>query len=302
MYDCYHLSAKFHSIESFSISSFYSRENFTVTQTNYNSVSILVVPQDEYFLYTLVMAEWKQRKMKGSSDMNRRILSVLSVLIICTFVLAACSSIQKEAVAPKVLTAENADATLTTATTSKATEATESATTNQAITTTPKQIATTAKKTAKTTVKPKTASNKAAPATTKKITSTAKKADSSKANIVVTAARSALGVKYVFLGNTMSGFDCSGLTLYCYNKAGITLPHQSAQQSGLGKYVSKANLQPGDLIFFDTNGGNDGINHVGIYTGNGKFISALSGAGKVTEASLSNSYWVNAYMTARRIL
>ncbi len=120
--------------------------------------------------------------------------------------------------------------------------------------------------------------------------------------VIVNTARSALGVKYVFAGATMNGFDCSGLTLYCYNKVGITLPHQSVQQSKLGAYVGRDSLKPGDLVFFDTNGGNDGINHVGIYTGNGMVIQAQSGAGMVKEISLTNSYWSKAYMTARRIL
>ena len=99
----------------------------------------------------------------------------------------------------------------------------------------------------------------------------------------------------------MSGFDCSGLTLYCYAKVGITLPHQSGEQSKLGTYVNRADLKAGDLVFFDTSS-NGVINHVGIYVGNGMVIQAESGIGKVAEISLTNSYWSSSYMTARRII
>ncbi|HOP11999.1 MAG TPA: SH3 domain-containing protein [Oscillospiraceae bacterium] len=122
------------------------------------------------------------------------------------------------------------------------------------------------------------------------------------AQIVVDAANSAIGVTYVFAGATMSGMDCSGLVVYSYAKAGITLPHSSAQQATYGVAVSEANLQPGDLVFFDTDGGLNNINHVGIYIGDNNFISAQSGAGIVKVASLSNSYWSARYMTARRII
>lgn len=124
---------------------------------------------------------------------------------------------------------------------------------------------------------------------------------SSKATTVVNTAKSCLGVKYIYGGATTSGFDCSGLTMYCYSKIGITLPHNSLAQSKLGTYIKRTNLQPGDLIFFDTSGGKS-INHVGIYIGNNSFISAQSGAGSVKTASLSTSYWSTAYVTARRYI
>lgn len=120
------------------------------------------------------------------------------------------------------------------------------------------------------------------------------------ASTVVTAAKSALGVRYVYGGASLSGMDCSGLAVYCYAKAGVTLPHSAARQAALGTAVSRSALKAGDLVFFDTDGGNNAITHVGIYIGGGEFISAQSGAGMVKEASLSNSYWSSAYMTARR--
>lgn len=122
-----------------------------------------------------------------------------------------------------------------------------------------------------------------------------------RAQTVVAAAKSQLGVRYIFGGASSSGFDCSGLTMYAYGKVGISLPHSAAQQAGLGWAVSRSALQPGDMVFFAT-GSDRTITHVGIYTGNGMFISAQSGAGSVKEASLSNSYWSSAYVTARRLM
>lgn len=117
------------------------------------------------------------------------------------------------------------------------------------------------------------------------------------------AAQRMIGVKYVFGGTTTAGFDCSGLTLYAYAKAGVKLPHSSSQQATMGTPVSRADLQPGDLVFFDTDGGHNNITHEGIYIGNDTFINAESGTvQRVNECSLSNSYWSSVYMTARRIL
>ena len=128
-------------------------------------------------------------------------------------------------------------------------------------------------------------------------------ADSTSAQIAVNTAKSMLGIKYVFgAASPTAGFDCSGLTMYAYAKAGITLPHSSAQQATKGVYVSKADLLPGDLIFFDTEGTGT-VTHCGMYIGNGTFIQAESGTvEKVTTTSLSNSYWSGVYVTARRIV
>lgn len=125
---------------------------------------------------------------------------------------------------------------------------------------------------------------------------------SARRQAVVDAARAQLGVPYVFGGASPAGFDCSGLTLFAYAKAGVTLPHSAAAQAGQGVSVARSALLPGDLLFFDTTGAQRNVTHVGIYEGGGKFISAQSGAGAVKEALLSNSYWSAAYLGARRIL
>lgn len=110
---------------------------------------------------------------------------------------------------------------------------------------------------------------------------------------------SAIGTKYVSGGTTTNGFDCSGFTMYVFNKIGIDLPHQSGSQYHMGKAVSRDNIRPGDLVFFNTSG--KGVSHVGIYVGDGKFAHASSSRG-VTISSLSDSYYVNRYVGAKRIM
>ena len=124
----------------------------------------------------------------------------------------------------------------------------------------------------------------------------------SRVQTVVSAAKSELGAPYVFGGAAPGALDCSGLTMYVYNKIGVSLVHRASTQATQGIWVSRYSLLPGDLVFFDTDGGHNNITHVGIYIGGGEFISAQSGAGMVKEASLKNSYWSAAYMTARRVL
>lgn len=122
---------------------------------------------------------------------------------------------------------------------------------------------------------------------------------------IVDYAKSLLGVKYVYGGTCPeTGFDCSGFTRYVFEKFGIRLDRVAADQAKQGSEISQDQLIPGDLVFSDTNGGNNGINHVGIYIGDGKFINAASGStsGKVVISSLSSSYWQAAYMTARRVI
>ena len=86
------------------------------------------------------------------------------------------------------------------------------------------------------------------------------------------------------------------------NAANITLPRVSKDQSTYGTYVSKSNLKEGDLVFFDTDGDNDGnVSHVGIYLGNNQFIHASSSKGKVVISEMS-TYYTKAYVNARRVL
>lgn len=117
---------------------------------------------------------------------------------------------------------------------------------------------------------------------------------------IVATAKTCLGVPYVWGGESMSGFDCSGLVQYVYAQNGISINRTCTTQYKQGTYVDKNSLQPGDLVFFE-NTYATGISHVGIYIGDGEFIHASSTKG-VTIAQLSNSYWTSHYYGARRIL
>lgn len=124
-------------------------------------------------------------------------------------------------------------------------------------------------------------------------------ANAATGNQIVNTANSLTGVRYVYGGITPSGFDCSGFTSYVFNKSGISLPRTSIAQFGVGTSVSKANLQLGDLVFFNNLG--KGVTHVGIYTGNGNFISAES-EGITTSKVNDPYYWGKYYVGARRII
>lgn len=108
---------------------------------------------------------------------------------------------------------------------------------------------------------------------------------------LLSQANQALGVRYRIGGETpREGFDCSGLTQYVYRRgSGISLPRTAAQQSAASRTISFNQMRPGDLIFFRTSGYK--VNHVGIYIGQGQFIHAASGGGRVTVDNLSRPYW-----------
>jgi cell wall-associated NlpC family hydrolase len=125
--------------------------------------------------------------------------------------------------------------------------------------------------------------------------------DSSLGTRIVDYAKSFLGTKYVYGANGPSSFDCSGFTSYVYRHFGYSIERTAAGQSGNGVYVSKSNLQPGDLIMFNANGSGH-INHVGMYIGNGQFIHASTGAMCVTINDLSKETYVVRYVTSRRII
>ncbi len=120
------------------------------------------------------------------------------------------------------------------------------------------------------------------------------------AKTVVDTAMEFIGVPYLWGGSTPAGFDCSGFTQYVFKQHGITINRTTSTQYQNGTYVSKSSLQPGDLVFFQ-NTYKEGISHVGIYAGDGKFIHASSSAG-VTVSSMDNSYWSSRYYGARRVL
>ena len=111
----------------------------------------------------------------------------------------------------------------------------------------------------------------------------------------------ALGVDYSYGGNSpVTGFDCSGLVSHVYREAwGIRLPHSTKAQSEAGVPVSLAELQAGDLVFYDTL--KRPFSHVGIYLGDGKFVHAPKTGAQVRVESLKSAYWSQRYNGARRI-
>jgi peptidoglycan DL-endopeptidase CwlO len=115
--------------------------------------------------------------------------------------------------------------------------------------------------------------------------------------IAAAAVRDAMhlrGVPYVWSGSTPAGFDCSGFTSYVYGKLGITLAHSSYAQWTSGSRVPRADLRPGDLVFFA------GLGHVGIYIGGGRFIHAPHTGSVVSVERLSGSWYGAEYDGAVR--
>ena len=116
---------------------------------------------------------------------------------------------------------------------------------------------------------------------------------------IVATAKQYLGYKYTYGGSSPStGFDCSGFTSYIFKQYGISLNRTAAGQYSNGVAVSRANLQPGDLVMF----GKSGINHVAIYIGGGQIIHASTPSTGVRIDSLSTGYYNNNYVGARRVL
>jgi cell wall-associated NlpC family hydrolase len=111
---------------------------------------------------------------------------------------------------------------------------------------------------------------------------------------VVAIAEHYLGTPYVWGGASPSGFDCSGLVMYVFAQVGVSLPHSSYAQYGMGSPVSRDQLQPGDLVFFD------GLGHVGIYVGGGSFIHAPH-TGDVVKISPMTGWYAATFVGARRL-
>ncbi len=118
-------------------------------------------------------------------------------------------------------------------------------------------------------------------------------------NRIVSLAASKIGCPYVWGASGPKAFDCSGLVYYVFSNSGISIPRTSQDQynSSIGTRVSRANLSPGDAVFFNTYGS---ISHVGIYIGGGRFIHAPSTGYTVTIANLDDGYYAQRFAGGKR--
>jgi cell wall-associated NlpC family hydrolase len=112
---------------------------------------------------------------------------------------------------------------------------------------------------------------------------------------VVGIALQYLGTPYVWGASGPGAFDCSGFTSYVYAQVGVSLPHNAAAQYSYGAPVSRDQLQPGDLVFFD------GLGHVGLYIGGGQFVHAPHTGDVVKISSMYDSWYSATYVGARRL-
>jgi cell wall-associated NlpC family hydrolase len=118
---------------------------------------------------------------------------------------------------------------------------------------------------------------------------------------VLMSALSLSGTPYKYGGKSPeTGFDCSGFVRYVFSQAAnLTLPHGARSISQLGRSIPVDQLQPGDLVFFNTL--KHAFSHVGIYLGDGRFIHAPSSGGGVHVVSMNDDYWAKRFNGARRL-
>ena len=116
----------------------------------------------------------------------------------------------------------------------------------------------------------------------------------------VELAAALIGKPYVWGAEGPRAFDCSGLTQYVYREVGIDLPRRAISQSQVGDATGRR-LRRGDLVFFSTDERRSLVTHVGIYEGGGVMINASKRHGRVRRDDLSEDYWADRFMFARRV-
>ncbi|HVG03732.1 MAG TPA: C40 family peptidase [Burkholderiaceae bacterium] len=118
---------------------------------------------------------------------------------------------------------------------------------------------------------------------------------------IVVHALTLVDTPYRYGGSTPEGFDCSGLVRYVYQAvAGHQLPRRSEDMGKLGESVSRSQLEPGDLVFFNTLA--RAYSHVAIYIGEGRFLHAPARGGRVRIEGLDDRYWRTRFNGARRLI
>lgn len=118
---------------------------------------------------------------------------------------------------------------------------------------------------------------------------------------ILSYARRWLGFPYHYGGSSPKGFDCSGFTAFVFRFFGYDLPRSSVEQSNIGREIIREELVAGDLLFFRTLSSTR-INHVGLYLGDGQFIHASSGRGRVIISPLNEGYYNGRFVKAVRII
>jgi peptidoglycan DL-endopeptidase LytE len=108
------------------------------------------------------------------------------------------------------------------------------------------------------------------------------------------------GAPYRNGGADPAGFDCSGFVWYVFAQHGLAVPRTVLEQFQTGQTIEPADLQPGDLVFFNTT--STGASHVGIAIGGDSFVHAPSSSGVVRVERLGAPYWASRFIGARRIL
>jgi cell wall-associated NlpC family hydrolase len=116
-----------------------------------------------------------------------------------------------------------------------------------------------------------------------------------RASRVVAVALALVGAPYRWGGADPRGFDCSGFVMYVYGRTGVSLPHGAGKQYRLGTPVSRKDLAPGDIVFFDR------LNHSGIYIGDGRFVHASKTGDAVKVSRLDEAWFERGWVGARRL-
>jgi murein DD-endopeptidase len=115
---------------------------------------------------------------------------------------------------------------------------------------------------------------------------------------IAALAVSLVGSPYQFGGADAAGFDCSGLARYIHEQLGVTIPRSAREQQRTARPVAPDELAPGDLVFFHIHSGS--VDHVGIYTGAGRFIHAPRAGSAVAYGELSSDYYRRHFSSAGR--
>jgi cell wall-associated NlpC family hydrolase len=116
---------------------------------------------------------------------------------------------------------------------------------------------------------------------------------------IVDTAMKLRGVPYRNGGSDPSGFDCSGFVQWVFAKNGVLLPREVREQYGTGQKIGLRDVQPGDLVFFQTV--SRGASHVGVVIGADQFVHAPSSTGVIRVERFTATYWARRFVGARRI-